>query len=58
MADIIERWRSGIKQVADLFENINELGQDFNEKLDDQGEKLGNVVDNLEVANENTQKGV
>ena len=40
MADIIERRRSGIKQVADLFENINELGEKFNVELDNQGGTL------------------
>ena len=44
--------------MAQLFEDVHDLGQKFNQELDDQEGKLVNVVDNLEVANKDTQKGV
>lgn len=54
MAEIIERRRSGIAQVSDLFQNVRELGKEFNQELDVQGGKLETVGADLEVANHET----
>lgn len=33
MAEIIERRRSGIQKVADLFTDVHEIGVKFNEEV-------------------------
>lgn len=37
MSEIMERRRSGIKQMANLFNDIHQIGKEFNAELDNQG---------------------
>ena len=57
MGDILERRRSGINHVAKVFEDVHNLGKQFNVKLEEQGEMLDNIWDNLEDGANNMKKG-
>mmetsp|Transcript_1061 Transcript_1061/g.1055 ORF Transcript_1061/g.1055 Transcript_1061/m.1055 type:complete len:141 (+) Transcript_1061:458-880(+) len=55
---MIQNRREGISKVSNVMSGIRELGIEFNKEVDLQGDKLANVVQDMEDANANTKKGV
>lgn len=54
---LIHQRKDGIEKMANVMTGIKELGFKFNEEVNVQGDKLVEVDNNLENANENTKKG-
>lgn len=54
---MIEHRKEGLNSVTNLMTGIRELGFQFNETVENQGEKLEEVGKQLEDANANTNKG-
>lgn len=54
---MIQSRKEGINQVSNVMNGIRELGIEFNQEVDDQGDKLVHVAQDLEDANANTRKG-
>ena len=54
---MIEHRKDGLNKVTNLMSGIRDLGFEFNEKVEMQGEVLAQVDNNLEEVNENTKKG-
>lgn len=55
---MIQNRREGIAKVSSVMSGIKELGIEFNKEVDLQGDKLANVVQDMEDVNANTKKGV
>ena len=54
---MIDHRKQGLDKVTNLMSGIRDLGFQFNEKVEMQGEVLEQIDNNMEEVNENTKKG-
>lgn len=53
---MIENRKEGLNKVSNVMASIRDLGFEFNQKVDEQGERLEEVGKDLGEANANTNK--